>query len=541
MSIRVLPSGVVSQIAAGEVIERPASAIKELIENALDAGSTQISVSVSSNRIVVTDNGAGMSPEDLSLSLSRHATSKLVGDDIQSVSTLGFRGEALHSIATVSDLSIISRRPNSDCAWIVSARSGDIGCVKPRAGSVGTKVDVYDLFAHQPARLKFQKSQRSEAAAIREVISSAAMAHPSVEFRFSIHGKEGRYPSRSSLTERVMDVYGRDFAECSIPVSYASHGIAISGVISLPSANKASGPGIKISVNGRPVTDRSILSAVKSAYASHVGPERHSHAYLALRVPEREVDINVHPRKAEVRFARSDVVSSATVEAVTHALSGCGISSPTSVTKLAMKFAESPLDIGQDRKRLPLGRFVGQVNGSWIVSETADGLVIIDQHAAHERVILEKLRDSFLNGDASSFTLSSPYSGRVSDADAAAVDDGLHHLRELGFSVITDVAEVRILAIPSQLSYCTPEDILSLLVRACRDGLASEVVREALWSQLANVACKAAVKAGDELSETEADSLLRAMEATPNAGVCNHGRPTLAFLKDADIRKLFAR
>jgi DNA mismatch repair protein MutL len=482
-----------------------------------------------------------MDVDDLALSLHRHATSKLTNDDILKVLTLGYRGEALPSIATVADVSIISRTAEMDCAFMVRSCHGDLQAPRPSAGQYGTIVEVLDLFARHPARQKFQKSAKTEAAAIREVLAAIALCFPSVDFRFSVNGTEGRYQARESIKDRCADVLGKDFQGNGIEVAHQMGDIRIDGVTCIPTAARSDASGIRLSVNGRPIADKMLKAAVQAAYASLIGPGRHPQAYIAITLPSNLVDINVHPRKAEVRFMRPSDVATAVRQAVEHALDHSGLRSPISLPDLARTLA-SENEIGvDDRRRLPLGQFVGQTNGSWLISETADGIVIIDQHAAHERVILERLKQHMDGVTIPAFVYPEPVSIDVSFSDATCVDEAAEVYADLGFKTRVAGEVVQLIAVPSVLADVSPKSLVTLVVRCAVDGVGAGVLKEALWEKLATAACKAAIKAGDDLTPERADLLLREIEATPNASYCNHGRPTVAFLKNEDIAKLFAR
>lgn len=541
--IRILPAHVAARIAAGEVVERPASAVKELVENALDAGASHIEATLRGESLLdicVSDNGRGMEPEDLSRCLLRHATSKLDGDDLRKVSTLGYRGEALPSMAAFGSVRVTSRPAGQDVAFTVSSASG-AAAPRPCAGKEGTRVEVTGLFERHPARLKFLKSRKSEAAAAREAIAAAALARPDVDFRFSIGGSEGRYPARESLRDRAADVLGLEYAQDSVGLAHVAGEIEVSGLACLPSAAKPDPSGMRFYVNGRPVADRGLRAAVQSAYASLVGPGKHPKAIVHVRVPGWMVDVNVHPRKAEVRFMRQAEVSAAVIDAIGSALAASGMRSPSSLPDLARRLASVSDAPAGDRRRLPLGKYLGQANGSWIVSETADGIVIVDQHAAHERVILERLKSAGRQPGEGTFRYPSPRRTVASPTAAAAVHDCLPALLDMGFAATAGDGHVEISGVPSELAACDPDEIAEMVLASALSCAESGLMGEALWESLATAACKAAIKAGTDLSPERADALLREIEATPNASWCNHGRPTVAFLKDSDIAKLFAR
>lgn len=546
MAIKILEEHVAARIAAGEVVERPASVVKELIENAIDADANLIDIVVRGGQleqIKVTDDGIGMDPTDLALALHRHATSKLIGDDIGNVVTLGYRGEALPSIAAVAEINVVSRTKAMDCAFIVTSESGQISKPKPSAGRKGTVVEVYDLFSRHPARQKFQKSAKTEAAVIREIIASAALAHPDIEFRFAINGSQGRFPSRKALKDRLSDVLGTGFSKDSVEVSFLDGEISIHGFACIPSATRADVSGIKVSVNGRPVTDRLLRTAVQSAYSALIGEGRHPQVYIDLNVPSQMVDINVHPRKAEVRFSRPAEISSLITNAVTAALDTSGFMTPSNLPDLAKRLSHAALELSQvdDTKRLPLGKFVHQVNGSWLIAENSQGIVIIDQHAAHERVILERLKKCMDDIAEEIATLPTPVMAHVDFLDAAAVNDCLETIRSVGFWMTATDDTVILTRIPAVLSDCSPEGLIELIVECAREGVEGGLLRQAIWDKLANSACKAAIKAGQVLDPERANLLLREIEATPNASYCNHGRPTTLFFKEEDLASLFGR
>jgi len=541
-SIRVLPPHVAARIAAGEVVERPASAVKELVENALDAGAANVEVTARGESLLdltVADDGHGMSPEDLAKCLLRHATSKLEGDDLRKVSTLGYRGEALPSMAAFATVRVTSKPKGQDVAFTVA--SGGNASVRPCSGKDGTRVEVSGLFESHPARLKFLKSRKSEAAAIREAVYAAALPRPEVGFRLSIGGAEARFPQRATLRDRAADVLGREYADDSVDLSHVEGELSVKGLACLPSAARPDPSGMRFYVNGRPVADKGLRAAVQSAYASLIGPGKHPKALVMIEAPGWMVDVNVHPRKAEVRFMRPAEVSSAVIAAIGKALSSSGLRSPSALPDLARRLAQISDSPSGDRRRLPLGKYLGQANGSWIVAETADGIVIVDQHAAHERIVLERLKASGAAASSGSFRYPSPRRREVSPAAAASVHDALGTLRPAGFDIDAGDGHVALLAVPSELATTDPDEILDLVVASTLSGAESGLMGEALWERLATAACKAAIKAGNELSPEEADALLRDIEATPNASWCNHGRPTVAFLKDSDIARLFAR
>lgn len=545
MAIRILPAGVAAMIAAGEVVDRPASAVRELIDNAVDAGATTIEVSLRGQKlheITVSDNGPGMAPEDLELCLQHHATSKLPGDTVHSISTLGFRGEALASIAAVSTLTVISRPKGQDVAFQVMKKAGEsLGKLRPVAGGYGTRVEVRDLFFNHPARLKFLKSDRIEKAWVVEIVERAAIAHPGIEFVVSTGAERRRY-AVGNFERRMKDVLDKDFAADAVTVSHARDGMEVVGLVPLPGSVKSSGARQVFVVNGRTVSDRMMSSVISSVYRSLIGTRDVPSAALHLTLPHHDVDVNVSPQKSEVRFLNPEAVASFVREAVEKALDDAGMRTPSSVFDLARKLS---VDSGNsdisDRKRLPLGRYLGQAGDMWLVSETADGLVVVDQHAAHERVVLERLKAAVHGGDPDMIPVDPPVTRELPSMQAAVLSGNIETLRDLGFATRLSGNTAILEGYPSVLSGCVPVQLFDHMIDVCLREVAGGVVGEAMWETLATAACKAAIKAGDALDADRADRLLREIEATPNAAQCNHGRPTMVFLRHEDIAKLFAR
>lgn len=532
-------------IAAGEVVDRPASVVRELLDNAIDAGATLIEVSVKGDKfqeIIVSDNGVGMGPEDLELCLKHHATSKLAGDIVSAIPTLGFRGEALASIGAVSAVSVTSRPKHQDVAFQVSRRAGEyIARPRPSAGSYGTRVSVSNLFFNHPARLKFLKSDRVEKARVSEVVEVAAIAHPEVEFVLSTIGERKRFVA-GGFEQRMRDVLVRDFAADAVVVNHSDETMSVVGLVPLPGAVTTSGARQVFVVNGRAVSDRMLSAVVSSVYRSLIGTKETPSAALHLTVPLDEVDVNVHPQKSEVRFLSPERVSAFVRNAVERALDDAGMRTPTAVFDLARKLTGQGADSDvMDRVRLPLGRFMGQAGSKWLVSETADGIAFVDQHAAHERVVLERLKAAVRSGDSDMVTVNPPVRRELSSMRAAMLANNITALHELGFSTRLQGDTAILDGYPSVLSGCIPSTLFDLMIDVCLREVASGVVGEALWETLATAACKAAIKAGDTLDPERADRLLREIEATPNAAQCNHGRPTMIFLKHDDIAKLFGR
>lgn len=547
MAIRVLPANVAAMIAAGEVVERPSSVVKELIENAIDAGATKIDVSVRGSNhgtLTISDNGAGMPPEDLALALQRHATSKMDHDRLSMVTTLGFRGEALPSIAAVAFVRVTSRPPGQDVAFSVSqSYGGPMQAPRPCAGGHGTRIEVDGLFDNHPARLKFLKSAKTERAWIRYVVERSALANPHVAFSLQFsNGEPVRFRGQQSLEQRIDDVFGDPLRSDGLSVDHGRDGVSVRGVVTMPSAmEKAGSSTVEFFVNGRHVTDRSLHAALQQPYRELTGTEGFPHAVIMIDLPPSEIDINVHPRKSEVRFFDRPLISTVLSEAIAAALHGAGLRSPGSIAGLAKSLAARQDINVDDPRRLPLGRYIGQANGSWLVAETIDGLVIIDQHAAHERVILERLKEASSDLCETVVRLPTAVLKPCSDFDAAAVEEYADVFSTMGFALAVRARSVSLLSYPSVLSSCDPVELLEMLVANAIRGTASGMMREAMWEMLATAACKAAIKAGHELTPDRAEALLREIERTPSASHCNHGRPTVAFLNNADLGKLFER
>lgn len=545
MGIRVLPSHVAAMIAAGEVIERPASVVRELMENALDAGATSIDVifqNKSLSRIVVADNGAGMMPEDLALAPLNHATSKLDTDDIFNVKTLGFRGEALPSIAAMANLTLVSRPVDQDVAFIVRVLEGNVTKVMPSAGGYGTRVEVDGLFDAHPARRAFLRSFNKEFAQVMTVFDAIALAHPAVRFSLRAGNQVITYKSQPDFLARIREVRGEPLARNGVLVSHDGGDVKVSGLVSLPTVMDSAGTGhLDIIVNGRLITDRALSATVQSVYKNLTGTTQRPFASLRLDLDPRLVNLNVHPTKSEVRFREGVNVADTVRTAVSNALENSGLRSPTALANLARKLATVESNAVQDSRRLPLGRFKAQLNDSWIISETMDGFCITDQHAAHERVILERLKKAAAGFTEEVTTLPSAVEQTVSPEVSAAVADCEEVLSALGFAVWTTARSISLARYPAALSALEPAKLIELIIEHCRTGSVSGLLGDALWERLATAACKAAIKAGQTLTPERGDQLLREIEATPNASQCNHGRPTIAFLTNEDIAKLFER
>lgn len=546
MPIRLLPKHVSSQIAAGEVIERPASVVRELLDNAIDVGATRIDVDISGKhfgRIIVSDDGKGMPPDDLQICLLRHATSKLDDDNIHAIKQLGFRGEALPSIASVANVRIVSRPEKQDVAFSVDVKAGrDCSKVLPSAGGFGTRIEVSDLFANVPARQAFQKSYATEMAAIREAFDRAALSWPFAKFTLKAGNKTVVYPVRTDLSQRIRDVRGEPLASSSIKIDEEIDGICVYGLTTLPTVMDERKRGcFDLLVNGRHITDKVLTSAVQSVYKALTGTDARPYASILIEIDPAEVNVNVHPTKSEVRFRDPGKVADVLRRAVDASLHKAGVRSRSAISDLARILATPENTDASDLRRRPLGRFLSQANNAWIFAETMDGIVIIDQHAAHERIILERLKKAAADLPDETLRLERPYLHATHYDETAAVEDMRQSLADFGFQVTTGDRLVSLTAYPSVLSDCPPSDIARLIVEHSLMGTVSGLRGDALWEKLATAACKAAIKAGHALTPERANALLREIEATPNASYCNHGRPTVRYLSTTEIGGMFER
>ncbi len=601
MTIRLLPAVVVNRIAAGEVVERPAAAVKELVENSLDSGARQVTVTLvdgGQSLIVVADDGCGMGPDDLALAVERHATSKLPGDDLEQVSTLGFRGEALPSIGAVARLQITSRPTGGDAAWTILVEGGAKTAPRPAAHPPGTRVEVRDLFYATPARLKFLKSIRTEREHAVDAVRRLAMAHPEAGFTVVEDGRTlVRYPAEAGGADarlaRLGQILGQAFRDNALLVSAEREGMRLSGFAGLPTYHRATTGEQYLFVNGRPVRDKLLFGAVRGAYADVLARDRHPAVALFLDVPTDVVDVNVHPAKTEVRFRDTGLVRGLVVGALRHALAAAGHRASSSVSEAALgafrPMTHAPAGAGSpwtgvghrpglaeamaryqapnyqttdglaldlppaaplteapspvpDRARQPLGAARGQLFNTYIVAETEDGLVLVDQHAAHERLVHERMKAALASSGVKRQSLLLP---EVIELETAAVDRLVARageLAELGLALEGfGPGAVVVREIPAMLG----DTDVQALVRDLADELAelgqAFSLKERLDAVSGTLACHGSVRAGRRLSGDEMNALLRQMEITPNSGQCNHGRPTYVELKRADIERLFGR
>jgi DNA mismatch repair protein MutL len=599
MSIRRLPSHLVNRIAAGEVVERPASALKELVENAIDAGATRIAIRLGqggTERIEVTDDGCGMAPEEMRLALERHATSKLPDDAIEAVETLGFRGEALPSIASVARLTLESRVRGGD-GWSLPVDNGEVGGEGPAALPPGTRVRVEGLFERVPARRKFLRSPRAEYAACLDVVKRLAMARPEIGFTLEHDGRAIlKLPPGEGQAARVAALTDRDLPANSVAVDLVRDDLVLGGVAGLPTFSRGVADHQYLFVNRRPVKDRLLAGAVRGAYADLLARDRHPLVALFLDVPLDQVDVNVHPAKTEVRFRDPALVRGLIVSGLRRALDGAGHSaaqrpsvdamglwqsgqshSPASlasewgtaspqpsmapslegaefrrysaVSDYRTFFAPPPMARAEaatvptpDQARYPLGVARGQVANTYIVAEAEDGLVLVDQHAAHERLVLERMRRAAADGGVARQALLLP---EVVELEEPACDRLEARIAELaGFGL-----ELERFGSAAMLVRATPAPLgtgdVQGLVRDLADELAAFdealSLKERLDEIAGTMACHGSIRAGRALSVAEMNALLREMEATPHSGQCNHGRPTWVKMSHTDIEKLFGR
>ncbi|WGM40942.1 DNA mismatch repair endonuclease MutL [Caulobacter sp. NIBR1757] len=623
MPIRRLPPETVNRIAAGEVVERPASAVKELVENALDAGALKIAIEADGgglSRILIADDGSGMGPDDLTLAVERHATSKLSPQadgswDLLNISTMGFRGEALPSIGSVARLTISSRPRGSSDAYAILVEGGATGAPGPSAfaGPHGARVEVRDLFYATPARLKFMKSERAEQMAITEEVKRQAMAHEATAFSLDLDGRRvlrlpAEPPGPEGRLARLAAVLGREFQENALEIDQEREGVRLSGFAGLPTYNRGNAAHQYLFVNGRPVRDRLLQGALRAAYADYLARDRHPAAALYLELEPTLVDVNVHPAKAEVRFRDPALVRGLIIGALRHALTGAGHRASTTVAGAALAgfrpgggggyggYRPSPpatgfsawqqggwqpartgdlpglndvsarvepggmaeamagfdMDLMErpaapqpgiiDPVDFPLGAARAQVHETYIVAQTRDGMVIVDQHAAHERLVYERMKKEMEAGGVARQTLLLPEVVDLDPSEAERVCARADELAALGLVIEPfGPGAVLVRETPALLG----ETNAAGLIRDIADDLAENgqalALKERLEEVCSTMACHGSVRAGRRLNGAEMNALLREMEATPHSGQCNHGRPTYVELRLADIERLFGR
>lgn len=596
--IRQLDDGAINRIAAGEVVERPASAVKELVENAIDAGATRIAVDYADGGktlIRVTDDGCGMTPEDLPLALSRHATSKIDGSDLLNIHSFGFRGEALPSLGAVGRLTITSRAGGFDAATIRVA-GGRMDPVKPAALRAGTVVELRDLFYATPARLKFLRSDRAEAQAIADVVRRLAMAEPGVGFmlRDVSGGGDGREVFRAdaeqgdlfgALGARLARVMGADFIANALRIDATRDNLRLLGYAGLPTFSRGSAVAQYLFVNGRPVRDRMLTGALRAAYMDVLARDRHPAAALFIDCDPQLVDVNVHPAKSEVRFRDAGLARGLIVSALRHALAeeGHRASSTVAMATLgavraepvaaaapriyqmdrpsqaarraawaaqAPGFADLPASysarveepVAAQAEALPLGAARAQVHENYIIAQTETGIVIVDQHAAHERLVYEKLKAQMAETGIAAQALLIPEVVDLSQTDRALLLDAADDLARLGLAVEPfGPSAVAVRETPAILGEVNAAALIRDILDELTDEGEATGVKARIDAILSRVACHGSVRSGRRLRAEEMNALLREMEATPRSGQCNHGRPTYVELKLSDIERLFGR
>lgn len=609
--IRRLPPDAVNRIAAGEVVERPAAAAKELIENALDAGARFVRVRIEGGgltRLMIEDDGHGMSAEELPLAIERHATSKLAADDeghvdLLDIRTMGFRGEALPSIGSVSRLAILSRAKGSDGAFEIGVDAGKVDGPKPAAWSGltsnGTRVDVRDLFYATPARLKFMKTERSEAQAIADTVRRLALARPDVAFHLEMEERsviklQAEQGDEARL-KRLGAVLGKEFRENAVEIDAEREGVRVSGFAGLPTFNRGSAQHQYLFVNGRPVKDRLLVGVIRAAYQDFLARDRHPMAVLFVDLDPMQVDVNVHPAKTEVRFRDAANIRGLMIGALRHALAAAGHRASTTVAGAALGAATShvapSLPWGSPRQSWtparpvvggldyttsypamsdnqpatfdgfagapsarvepapdmpvetpPLGVARAQVHETYIIAQTADGMVIVDQHAAHERLVYERMKADMAGAGVKRQALLIPEIVELSEEEALRVLDRAEELLDLGLEVEPfGRGAVAVRATPALFGTMDVKGLIRDLADDFAEYEAGLALKERMEEVMGNMACRGSVRAGRRLTADEMNALLRQMEVTPHSGQCNHGRPTYVELKLSDIEKLFGR
>ena len=600
--IRQLDEAAINRIAAGEVVERPASAVKELVENAIDAGASRVTIEYADGGktlIRVKDDGCGIAPDDLPLAMSRHATSKIDGSDLLNIHTFGFRGEALPSLGAVGRLSIASRVPGLEGAEI-AVSGGKVGPVRPAALNGGTVVTLRDLFFATPARLKFLRTDRAEAQAIGEVVKRLAMAEPFVQFSlrdvsddgagrevFRVGAEQGDL--FDALQGRLAQVLGRDFADNALPVDALREGLHLTGFAALPTYSRGSAVAQYLFVNGRPVKDKLLVGALRGAYADVLSRDRHPAAALFIDCDPTLVDVNVHPAKSEVRFRDPGIARGLIVSALRHALAEAGHRASSTVAGATLG-AMRPEDTGariyqMDRPSLgawpapqpvtapattpgfaetagtwgrieapaedvagpsdadfPLGTARGQVHENYIIAQTATGMVIVDQHAAHERLVYEKLKRMMAETGVPAQALLIPEIVEVSAGDRDRLLEIAGELSRCGLGIEAfGGSAIAVRETPAILGEVNARAMVLDILDELADQNDSSLVQSRIEAILSRVACHGSIRSGRRMRGEEMNALLREMEATPHSGQCNHGRPTYVELKLSDIERLFGR
>lgn len=579
LAIRILPDALINQIAAGEVVDRPASALKELLENSIDAGARAIAIELESGGIKlvkVADDGGGISRAELPLALARHATSKIATlEDLERVASLGFRGEALASIAAVSRLTLASRREGERHAWAVSASGAEITAAAPASLAAGSAVEVRDLYFNTPARRKFLKSEATEYAHCEDAVKRIALSHPEIGFTLHHNGRARLRVAAQPAAERVGALLGAEFRAAALSVDEAGPGLRIRGLIGLPAHARSARDAQYVFVNGRFVRDRLLAHAIRQAYQDVLHHDRHAAFVLFLEVEPAQVDVNVHPAKSEVRFRDSRAVHQFVFHALNKALAGAaaGTGAPAGrwhataggVAARAMQ-APMPLALGEpaatgfydvlfgrapdapatpppdDTEAPPLGFALAQLAGIYILAQNANGLVVVDMHAAHERIMYEKLKVALDARAIPMQPLLVPVTFNAEAIDVATAEENREVLHAIGLDLAPgSPTAITVRAVPALLQDADARNLARDVLREVREFGASRVLTERRNELLGTLACHAAVRANRRLTVPEMNALLREMEATERSGQCNHGRPTWHEISVAEFDKLFMR
>lgn len=601
MRIRYLPETLINQIAAGEVVERPSAALKELVENSIDAGATQIQIDVKSGgkaQMVISDDGDGMSAEELVAAVDRHATSKLPGDDLLNIKALGFRGEALASIAAVSRLKIETREKGGE-AWEISVEAGKKSEIKPSSHPQGTRIEVRDLFYATPARLKFLKTERAEYMAIKDTVQRLAMAYPHVGFTLNHDGsKTLKLPVTLDPKARLAAILGKEFGENAIEIKAEREGITLSGFAGLPTLHRGTAQYQYLFVNGRAVKDKLLTGCVRGAYADVLHRGRHPMVALFVNLPSENVDVNVHPAKAEVRFQDPGLVRGLIVSALKHAIHEHGFETSSTVSQAtlgAFRPSHAPASMPFSRGRstssyggysshgnlaeaqsmlyepeptarhehinephevyefqnaqeqapisYPLGAARAQIHENYIIAQSENGLVIVDQHAAHERLVYERFKSQLAESGVEKQGLLTPEIVEFDEGSLARVLEYQEQLSKLGLEIEPfGQGALAVQTIPALLSSkCDIQKLVGDIADEIAEHDNADTLEERLNEILSTMACHGSIRSGRRMNADEMNALLRQMEDTPLSGQCNHGRPTYVTLSLSDIEKLFGR
>ena len=571
-TIRQLPLALQNRIAAGEVIERPAAAVKELVENAIDAGARNIIVEIAGSgaqMIRIQDDGSGMTATDLQMAVARHATSKIKGDDLLDIHTFGFRGEALPSIGAVAHLTIVSRHASEPHAWALSIINSAQSDIRPAARDKGTLVELRDLFHAFPARLKFLKSERAERAAIIEVLERLALAQPQVSLSWSFDAKTPRKLSAvsepSPSRARLSDLLGDALIAQALEVEGAVAGLRLCGLIGHPSQHHPTTRMQFVFVNGRPVRDRLLMGALRAAYGDTLRRDRFPFVALFIDVEVQDIDVNVHPAKTEIRFRDASAMRSLLIGSVRAALQRSGVTplshrlneyAAPSPTKSSHGFGEEQQSgfmhdmppaarMGEQNNAAllhPLGAARAQLHATYILSQTQDGLILVDQHAAHERIVYEKLKTALQGQGLPRQILLVPDLPQLSAAQCEALLGEADELQKWGFAIEGfGPDQILVREVPSMAGDAETTQLLSAIADEILTFGSSTKAEDRLWAIASSIACHGSVRAGRILRQEEMNALLREMETTPLSGTCNHGRPTYVHLSRHDLERLFSR